>query len=186
MGVHKPGSSNPAARIQEHNFDGTFKLSMTQTVPDLPVASASNSATGTASPTASALPLPVPSSGSSNEPDLVIPYSSVEKKYIAHGILTGLGFCFFLPIGVLQARFLRIWWPRWFKAHWVVQAGLAGPFIVVGCGLAVKAVWETGGRHFDDKHMIIGLVLFLLYACQALYGFVIHVVKDPNRKRRLV
>ncbi|KAG8745773.1 hypothetical protein FRC10_007034 [Ceratobasidium sp. 414] len=51
--------------------------------------------------------------------------------------------------------------------HWIVQAGLAGPFIVVGFALA-----------------IIGLVLFLLYVCQALYGLVIHLVKNPNRKRR--
>ncbi|KAG9101820.1 hypothetical protein FS749_002713 [Ceratobasidium sp. UAMH 11750] len=186
MSIQKPGSSDPAARLQQHNFNGAFRLDLTQTVPDPPGAAASNSATGTASPTSSALPLPTPSNGSSNGPDISIPYSSTEKKFIAHGVLSGLGFCFFLPIGVLQARFLRIWWPKWFKTHWIVQAGLAGPLIVVGFALAVSAVQETGGRHFDDKHMIIGLVLFLLYVCQVLYGLVIHLVKDPDRKRRPV
>ncbi|KAG8745774.1 hypothetical protein FRC10_007035 [Ceratobasidium sp. 414] len=184
MSTHKPGGSDPTASIQEHNFYGAFKLDMTQTVADLPGAAASNSATGTASQTPSALPVPTLSSGSNNSPDIFIPYTSTEKQFIAHGILSGLGFCFFLPIGVLQARFLRIWWPRWFKTHWIVQAGLAGPFIVVGFALAVIAVQETGGRHFSDKHMLVGLVLFVLYACQALYGLVIHIVKNPNRKRR--
>ncbi|KAG9127846.1 hypothetical protein FRC07_008489 [Ceratobasidium sp. 392] len=185
MSVQRPDSSDPGAILRQHNFNGAFTLDLTQTVA-APGAPASNTATGTATPTSSTLPVPTDSSGGSNNPALSIPYSTSEKKFIAHGVLSALGFCFFLPIGVLQARFLRIWWPKWFKTHWIVQVGLAGPCIVVGFALAVSAVQENGGGHFDDKHMIIGLVLFLLYVCQVLYGLVIHLVKSPDRKRRPV
>ncbi|KAG8694389.1 hypothetical protein FRC09_009882, partial [Ceratobasidium sp. 395] len=109
MSIHKPASNDPAAPLQQHNFNGAFSLDLTQTVADLPGGPAS--ATGTTTPTSSALPLPTQSSGSSNGPTLSIPYTSREKKFIAHGVLSALGFCFFLPIGVLQARFLRVWWP---------------------------------------------------------------------------
>jgi len=150
-------------------------LDMTQTVPDISSTSTATSAT---------LALPTQTSGSSNNPFSSIAYSPTEKMMITHGVLSALGFCFFLPIGVLQARFLRIWWPRWFRTHWVVQAGLAGPFIVAGFALGVSAVSKSGVPHFSDRHMIIGLVLLLVYICQALYGLVIHLVKSPNRKRR--
>ncbi|KAG8688197.1 hypothetical protein FRC11_005888 [Ceratobasidium sp. 423] len=95
--------------------------------------------------------------------------------------LTGsaITFSFSMP-----ARFLRIWWPMWFKTHWIVQAGLAGPFIVAGFALAVNVIQEAGIKHFNDTHTIIGLVLFLLYVCQALYGLIIHIVKNPYRRRR--
>ncbi|QRV75581.1 cytochrome b561 domain-containing protein [Ceratobasidium sp. AG-Ba] len=176
LSTQKPGSSDPAATLVEHNFKGTFQLDLTQTVPDL----ATPSATGTASATGSALPVPT----QVNNQPFVLALTSTDKKFIAHGVLSALGFCFFLPIGVLQARFLRIWWPMWFKTHWIVQAGLAGPCIVAGFALGVKAVAENGGSHFGDKHMVIGLVLFLLYALQAVYGLIIHLVKSPNRRKR--
>ncbi|CAE6480024.1 unnamed protein product [Rhizoctonia solani] len=181
FGRTKPNSNSVSATLNQHSTTGTFTLDLTGNVAD---PSASGSPSGTGSPTATAtLALPTQTGGS--EP-LNIPYTTAEKKLLAHGVLSALGFCFFLPIGVLQARFLRIWWPMWFKTHWIVQAGLAGPFIVAGFALAVNVVQEAGMRHFNDKHTIIGLVLFLLYVCQALYGLIIHLVKNPYRRRRPV
>jgi uncharacterized membrane protein YozB (DUF420 family) len=206
LSIVKPSSSDVGANLQQHSFNGAFQLDLTQTVPDITTASTSSSVTGTASATSTALAVPTQSSGSgsNNDPFGSIPYTSREMKFIAHGVLSAVGFCFFLPIGVLQARLLRVWWPRWFTAHWIVQAGLAGPCIVAGFALAVSAVTESKGAHFNDKHMvskllcyrvlfvhslflqIIGLVLFLLYVCQALYGLVIHLIKSPSRNRRPV
>lgn len=179
LSMRNPGSKDPAASLQEHNYKGNFQLDLTQTVADLPTASSTNTATGSTTPTS----LPVPT-GTSESMPVSFPYTSTEKMFIGHGVFSAIGFCFLLPIGVLQARFLRIWWPKWFKTHWIVQAGLAGPFIIVGFGLGVYAVHQSGGGHFDDKHMIIGLILLIIYAVQALYGYIIHVVKSPNRKRR--
>ncbi|QRW16278.1 cytochrome b561 domain-containing protein [Rhizoctonia solani] len=170
-----------SATLAQHSVTGSFTLNLAGTVPDSPLISASPGGTGSVTTTTLAVPT---QSGGSGSDTLTIPYSAAERKLLAHGILSALGFCFFLPIGVLQARFLRIWWPTWFKTHWIVQAGLAGPFIVAGFALAVNVVQEAGMRHFNDKHTIIGLVLFLLYVCQALYGLIIHIVKDPYRRRR--
>ncbi|KAJ1308935.1 hypothetical protein OPQ81_004618 [Rhizoctonia solani] len=181
FGRTKPNSNSVSASLNQHSTTGSFTLDLTGNVADI-----SPSSTGTATATATATAtLAVPTqTGSTGNESFNIPYSSSEKKLLAHGILSALGFCFFLPIGVLQARFLRIWWPTWFKTHWVVQAGLAGPFIIAGFALGVNVLQESGSQHFDDKHTIIGLVLFLLYVCQALYGLIIHIVKSPYRRRR--
>lgn len=181
FGRTKPNSNSVSADLAQHSTTGSFTLDLTGNVPDSSPTS-TGSATGTATATL-ALPTQTGGSGSGS---LNIPYTTAEKKLLAHGVLSALGFCFFLPIGVLQARFLRIWWPTWFKTHWIVQAGLAGPFIVAGFALAVNVVQEAGIRHFNDTHTIIGLVLFLLYVCQALYGLIIHIVKNPYRRRRPV
>ncbi|ELU45594.1 nucleoside diphosphate kinase [Rhizoctonia solani AG-1 IA] len=181
FGRTKPNSNSVSATLAQHSVTGSFTLNLAGTVPDSPLISASPGGTGSVTTTTLAVPT---QSGGSGSDTLTIPYSAAERKLLAHGILSALGFCFFLPIGVLQARFLRIWWPTWFKTHWIVQAGLAGPFIVAGFALAVNVVQEAGMRHFNDKHTIIGLVLFLLYVCQALYGLIIHIVKDPYRRRR--
>lgn len=153
LGRTRPSGSSPAARLAQHAVTGQFTLDLTQTVPDVPLVSGSGTPTGGSAAT-SALPVPTQGSGSSNNPFASIPYTAAEKKLLAHGILSALGFCFFLPIGVLQARFLRIWWPRWFKAHWIVQVGLAGPMIVTGFALGVSLVADFNGTHFDDKHMV--------------------------------
>ncbi|QRV93576.1 cytochrome b561 domain-containing protein [Ceratobasidium sp. AG-Ba] len=175
LSLHRP-SSNVGASLQIHNFKGNFKLDLTETVADLP----SSVIDGTGS-SSNILPLPT---GNSGNQSFSPPLSSWEKMIVAHGVMSSIGFCLFLPIGVLQARFLRIWWPKWFKAHWIIQFVLAGSTIVVGFALGVAAVNESGASHFSDKHMSIGLVLFLLYVGQALYGYVIHKVKKANRTRR--
>jgi hypothetical protein len=156
----KPNSNDVAANLAQHSVNGVFTLDLTQTVADLPGVSGSpamTSATGTRTTTQPSATLAVPTqTGGSGGNPLNIPYTSAEKKLIAHGLLSALGFCLFLPIGVLQARFLRIWWPKWFKAHWIVQAGLAGPFIVAGFALAVSVVADSGMPHFNDKHTVSG------------------------------
>ncbi|QRV93577.1 cytochrome b561 domain-containing protein [Ceratobasidium sp. AG-Ba] len=184
LATRNPGSNDPSASLTQHNFKGNFQLDLTQTVPDLVSPSPTNTAGGAGTPTSSALSVPTQAPGTNDNEPFALPYSSYEKKFIAHGVLSAIGFCFFLPIGVLQARFLRIWWPRWFSTHWIVQFGLAGPCIVLGFALGIVAVRENGATHFGDTHMILGLVLVILYALQALYGYIIHVVKSPNRKRR--
>lgn len=175
LSLHRPGSS-AASAMDVHNFKGTFQLDLTRTVADLPTSVTS----GNGSAATSALPVPTGTTGSSAS----IPYSSYEIKLIVHAVLASVGFCFFLPLGVLQARFFRIWWSMWFKAHWIIQAGVAGACIIIGVGMGVISVHESGGDHFSDKHMVIGLILFVLYALQALYGYIIHRVKSPNRTKR--
>lgn len=165
LGRTKPNSNNVAANLVQHAVNGVFTLDLTRDVPDLPGQSSSGSGTQTGTQTSATLAVPTQTSGSSGSGSpFNLPYTSREKKLIAHGIISALGFCFFLPIGVLQARFLRIWWPKWFKTHWFVQAGMAGPFIVTGFALAVSVISDSKSSHFDDKHQVSSIFRTLTHA----------------------
>ncbi|KAG8706046.1 hypothetical protein FRC11_008545 [Ceratobasidium sp. 423] len=111
----KPNSNSVSATLTKHSTTGSFTLDLTGNVPD-------------PSPSSTSSALPTQAGGSGNGP-LTIPYSTAEKKLLAHGILSALGFCFFLPIS------------------------------------------------------IIGLVLLLLYVFQAMYGLIIHKIKNPHHHR---
>ena len=59
-----------------------------------------------------------------------------------------------LPVGALVARWLRTVNRHWFKVHWITQLMLGGPTIVAGWALAVTAVVQKNGAHFDDTHKV--------------------------------
>ena len=71
-----------------------------------------------------------------------------------HALLCSIGFLFVLPVGALLARWLRKFNPHWFRAHWITQLVLGGPTIVAGWALAVIAVTQKNGAHFDDTHKV--------------------------------
>jgi len=95
-----------------------------------------------------------------------------------------LGFCFFLPLGALVARYFRTSTNSWFKAHQFIQFYLAGPIIITGWALGVAFVSSGGGPHFYSTHTRVGLALFLLYIVQVLIGNIIHVFKPKSALRR--
>ncbi|KAF8760341.1 Homocysteine S-methyltransferase [Rhizoctonia solani] len=163
FGRTKPNSNSVSATLAQHSVTGSFTLNLAGTVPDSPLISASPSGTGSVTTTTLAVPT---QSGGSGSDTLTIPYSAAERKLLAHGILSALGFCFFSPNRRTPGTL-----PQDLVAD-LVQDTLDCPGR------------EAGMRHFNDKHTIIGLVLFLLYVCQALYGLIIHIVKDPYRRRR--
>ncbi|KAF8507478.1 hypothetical protein BU17DRAFT_100499 [Hysterangium stoloniferum] len=149
------GSTRPAeaagSTIQQHLESGTFTLDLTKTLT-------SNSTSRVGS-----------SAGS-------VPLLSYQKTIIAHAVVVTFGFLFLLPAGVLLARYTRTYYPRWFTAHWVIQAGIAGPFIVVGCVLGYVAVNQQGSD-VSSPHKRIGTILLALYLCQCVLGAFIHFVK---------
>jgi len=73
---------------------------------------------------------------------------------VIHAVLCSIGFLFVLPVGALVARWLRTFNRHWFKAHWIIQLILGGSFILPGWGLAVAAVVQKNGAHFDDTHKV--------------------------------
>jgi uncharacterized membrane protein len=103
---------------------------------------------------------------------------------VAHAIFLTLGFLVSLPAGALLARYIRTFTPKWFTGHWIVQFLIAGPVILIGFALGVRAVAETGGEHFDDRHKRLGLALFILYFVQIFLGAIIHYVKSKTRTSR--
>jgi hypothetical protein len=149
-----PTSSVEAARINVHQEKGMFRLDLSK-----PLVSDDNSASVSGT----------------------IPLTGTQKLFIAHAVFCGLGFLFFLPLGVLLARFLRTFTPTWFKGHWIMQFATSGPIILTGFALAIAAVAQQGTPHFQAGHQTWGLVLIILYLAQCSLGGFIHFVKPKNR-----
>jgi len=166
LSTTRPSSSDPAATIVQHLTSGTFTLDLSKTLPS------SNGTTGSGN-----------TSPSSSSTFSAPPFSTTEKKIIAHAVLCSLGFLIFLPIGALLARF-RMVNPYWFKLHFMIQLGLAGPVIITGWAIAVNVVEESGGPHFSDSHQKAGLALFILYIVQVLVGLYIHYIKPSAPRAR--
>jgi len=96
------------------------------------------------------------------------------QKVIWHGILLSAGFLVLLPTGSLVARWGRTFTPRWFKAHRIINFGVALPVIAAGWVLGPLAVLDRQAKHFADAHQICGVILFALYIAQLFLGRYIH------------
>ncbi|KAJ7905294.1 hypothetical protein B0H14DRAFT_2659739 [Mycena olivaceomarginata] len=100
------------------------------------------------------------------------------QKLIWHGILLSVGFLVLLPAGSLVARWGRTFTPRWFKAHRLVNFGVALPVIAAGFVLGPLAVLDRQAGHFTDAHQTCGVLLFALYGAQLFLGRYIHARRD--------
>jgi hypothetical protein len=140
---------------------------------------------GTAAPTGTGdnpyLP-PFPTQQSGNDlPQFQLPaLLPYQNMFMAHAILCSIGFLVILPAGILIARWARMANDSWFKIHWTFQAVFAIPVIASGWFLAVAGIIKKEGRHFDDSHKVIGLVLIGAYALQLLLGLHIHIFKPKG------
>ncbi|KAJ6622269.1 hypothetical protein B0H10DRAFT_2014077 [Mycena sp. CBHHK59/15] len=170
FGSTAPYSSDAAAYIQQHIDWGTVELDLTKTF------TATTSAVGTtgATPTAAT----THSTGARGTP-----FTPYQQMVVVHAVLSAVGFAVLLPIGALLARYLRTFTPTWYTGHWIVQFGLAGPLIVVGLALGIKAGTEIGVFRWDT-HMKTGILLFVLYLLQCGLGAFIHYVKPKNARGR--
>ncbi|KAJ7489907.1 hypothetical protein B0H11DRAFT_2403206 [Mycena galericulata] len=92
------------------------------------------------------------------------------QKLIWHGFLLSVGFLVLLPTGSLVARWGRTFTPRWFKAHRVLNFGVALPVIAGGFVLGLLAVFDRRAAHLSDAHQICGVLLFALYVTQLALG----------------
>ena len=122
--THNPESSSASASIVQHVDAGTSKLNLGNTLtsasrnPTNPVsigfsvADPGNAGNSSSNST---------NTGDSNDGTSGIPLASYEKMWIAHGILATIGFVVLLPFGSLIARYLRVFTPYWFTAHWIFQ-----------------------------------------------------------------
>lgn len=163
FGTTKPAEPADSTLLQ-HIQSGTFTLDLTKTLPGGGAAGGIGGINGT-----SAIPLP---RGSLN-----IPFLPYQKLIIAHAAIVSLGFLILLPSGVLLARLTRTYNNKWFKGHWILQFGLAGPAIIIGCVLGFLAVHEQGGGETHTPHKKIGQILLALYLVQCALGAFIHFVK---------
>lgn len=176
----RPPSAAADASLTQHVASGAISLNLTReysggtlggAVPTSPPGSG-----GTYLP-----PFPTQTSGSGLpefELPALLPY---QKALMAHAILSGIGFLIVLPTGALIGRWARTFTTSWFKAHWIVQAGLGIPIVFTGWFMAVVGIIKKEGRHFDDTHKVVGLVLIGAYTLQLLLGVHIHMFKPPKR-----
>lgn len=108
------------------------------------------------------------------------------KIFIAHGVLMTVGFMIILPLGALQARFLRTIVPGkwWFGAHWLLQWPLTTILITIGFALGVSEVNKLQTGQLNSTHKKWGLVLICLYIVQCSLGGIIHWFKSSKWTHR--
>jgi hypothetical protein len=164
FGTSAPSSSAVDATIQQHLDSGTFTLDLTKAID-------SNSTSS--NPT---------SSGGSDT--VSIPLTSEQKLILAHAIISTIGFLLLLPVGAFIARYLRTFTPIWFKGHSTVQLFIAGPVIIIGVALGIRAVVQMDNVHLNDVHKKWGVAIFVLYFVQCALGAIIHTWKPKNSLRR--
>ncbi|KAK7015034.1 cytochrome b561 domain-containing protein [Favolaschia claudopus] len=142
----------PSSDLTGHYVAGTVNMRFQKTVPDFP---------GVLTETEESYePLPR------------------HQKLIWHGILLSVGFLVVLPTGSLVARWGRTFTPRWFKAHRLINFGIALPTIAAGFILGPLAVLDRQATHFADAHQICGVLLFAVYIGQLFMGRYIHARRD--------
>lgn len=125
-GTTNPGSSSVSASIVKHVAAGTSQLNLgnaltsTSRNPANPV-SFGFSPTASGSSSNSSSNSTTTDGGSASDGASGAPLASYEKMWIAHGILTTVGFLVFLPFGSLIARYTRSFTAYWFIGHWMFQ-----------------------------------------------------------------
>ncbi|KAJ6595085.1 hypothetical protein DFH09DRAFT_1273185 [Mycena vulgaris] len=99
------------------------------------------------------------------------PTSHYQSLVIGHALLCVLGFAILLPAGAILARYMRIFRPWWYTAHWVVQVGIAGPVVVIGVVLGYLANHEYGEIPGDD-HKVYKIKIYRALNLLNYFAFV--------------
>lgn len=175
----RPPSGAVDAQLTQHIASGAVSLDLTRTFSD--------NTLGTAVPTGppgdnTYLP-PFPTQASGSHGFQLPPLLPYQKMLQAHAILCGIGFLIVLPTGALVARWGRPFTNSWFTSHWVIQFLIGLPIIVSGWFLGVAGVITKEGRHFDDRHKILGLALLGAYILQLMLGAHIHFFKPKGGRQ---
>ncbi|KAI0807255.1 hypothetical protein C8Q74DRAFT_1226759 [Fomes fomentarius] len=168
FGTTTPDSS-PTASIEQHLDAGAFSLDLTK---ELLVAVSETGTTGTISPA------PPPQSSSAFASDVL---SRTNSLQVAHAVLCAAGFLIVLPLGTLSARWSRVFTPKWFTAHWIINVVLGIPLVCVGWAFGPLAVAQQGREHIVTAHQICGVVLFVLYIIEVGLGTLVHLRRSKQR-----
>ncbi|KAG8825761.1 hypothetical protein FRC17_008545 [Serendipita sp. 399] len=179
IATSRPSTAAIDTSLTQHVSTGTATLHLNRTFSDSTLAPVPTGPPGSA---ATYLPpFPTQSSGQSLPEFQLPPLLPYQKMLMGHAILSGVGFLIVLPIGALIGRWVRNFTTTWFKGHWFFQAVLGIPIIWSGWFLAVAGIISKEGRHFDDTHKVLGLVLIGAYTLQLLLGVHIHFFKPRRR-----
>ncbi|PFH52355.1 hypothetical protein AMATHDRAFT_46236 [Amanita thiersii Skay4041] len=139
----RPSSNSPDATISYHTVSGLVRFDFSKDIPTIPISQTMDeilSASG--------------------------PLRMHERLAYMHGLLLTLAFLFFLPMGILCARFFRTMSPTWLRTHYLLNATLAVPTVTIGAMLSPVAILSHGGSHFAGSHQIYGIILLSMYGTQ--------------------
>ncbi|GBG27473.1 Cytochrome b561 and DOMON domain-containing protein At3g61750 [Hondaea fermentalgiana] len=96
---------------------------------------------------------------------------------VAHFTLMGLGWGFFIPLGVFIARFGRDWDPLWFHLHRALNTlGI----VAAVAGLIIAFLMVAGGHFLARAHAVIGVVVMGLGLLQPLNALCRPHKTDPT------
>lgn len=150
----RPPSQAADAFLTQHVDQGSFPIDLTQlyTSSD-PIGNTPTSPPNGTGPVYH--PPGATNTSGSNLPAFRLPsLLPYQRLLVIHAVLCSIGFLLVLPVGALVARWLRTVNRHWFKVHWITQLVLGGSTILAGLGVAVAAVVQKNGAHFDDTHKV--------------------------------
>ncbi|XP_078436699.1 cytochrome b561 and DOMON domain-containing protein At4g17280-like [Wolffia australiana] len=115
--------------------------------------------------------------------DSVASGTNVNRRRNVHGILNGVSWGVLMPLGVVIARYVRVFEsadPAWFYLHVACQCS-AYVLGVAGWGTGLKLGSDSQGIQYS-KHRVIGIVLFSLATLQV---FALFLRPNKDHKRRI-
>lgn len=152
-------SNSPSAQFMEHDQYGNVNFDLTQAVSD-----ASTNGNPFAGPPSSGSPNGRPYTSTAD-----INFAYLSKVRLAHGIVLGLAFLLFFPLGALIIRLATFKATIW--VHASVQM-LSYTLAIAGLGMGI---WmATTLPLLNSYHAIIGLVVICLLVLQAPLGLLHH------------
>jgi hypothetical protein len=170
----------------QHRSEGQFSLDMKaaqvqQTTNSGSDAGTSASATGSSSAAATSVSAP-------QITGVVTPVyagtglTSYDKMVIAHGVLMGLSFVIFFPLGAIIIRFLSNILPVPTMMHYITQLSA---FLLV-LAATVLGIYLSIGEQFMYFHQFFGIIIVILLVFQGMLGWYHHhrFVRDKPSSRR--
>jgi hypothetical protein len=172
-------SDDTSYNIQQHDNHGTFNFDLVTATggsseDPFTSASASGSAAAPSSTGAS-------SSGGSSSMGESGGRTTINKRKMAHGILMGLAFLIFLPLGAILLHLFSFPGLVWLHAGTQL---FAWALSIAGMGLGI---WIANAEmRLSDTHPIIGLVVVSVLAFQPIGGYVHHLIWKKQHKKTLL
>jgi len=78
------------------------------------------------------------------------------------------------PLGAIIGRYLRTYYPKWVRLHYIIMGAIATPVAIVVFALG-RAHKQGDPDNWTTLHFRLGLVLLLLPILQSIYGTVLHM-----------
>jgi len=100
-------------------------------------------------------------------------YTSSDSIIVAHAALGGVLAMVLWPTAAIVGRYLRSYYPKWVRIHYIISGVIGVPVLIVVFALG-RAHKQGDPDNWTTYHFRSGLVLLLLGILQSIYGTLIH------------